>query len=405
MIRLSAIAVTAALLCACDGAPRELVLVRPDAPVDEDIAASVIDLVGSEGAVRIRQSGAAMAGAEALQAVADGTADLALISNDQPFREDIATIMPLYATVLHIVHLAESKPDDAGELLRGARVYAGPEGSASRRVFERLTASLDFGSEPYTYTEERGDSADVAVVFAPLAPDRLAEYPEALALWSIATPGSIGQGGTVDGIVLLNPHFRPFIIPAGTYGAATPQPVVTIAVDKILVTRKDLDESVVYDLINALLRIRPALASAYPGLLQDLTGDFDASRSTFVLHQGAQDFLHRSEPKFVERYSGVAEVLVTLMIAAISAVFAGVRIYNRRRKNRIDRFYAAVIDIRKHVTRTRDPETLQQAVDQLRDLQEEAFALLVDEKLAADDSFRIFITLSNDVLEQIRSSR
>ena len=33
-------------------------------------------------------------------------------------------------------------------------------------------------------------------------------------------------------------------------------------------------------------------------------------------------------------------------------------------------------------------------------LQDKAFAQLVDEKLAADESFRIFMSLSNDILDQ-----
>jgi hypothetical protein len=271
-------------------------------------------------------------------------------------------------------------------------------------VFERLTANLDLGDVPYTYVDDPGEMVDVAVVFAPLAPERLAEYKQDLSLWSLGIPADIGNGGAVDGVVLLNPHFRPFVIPEGTYGSATPQPVVTIAVDKILVTRNDLEPSVVYDLINEILRIRPALASTYPGLLQDMSDDFDASRSRFLLHKGTQNYLQRSEPTYIERYSGVAEVVVTLMVASISAAFAGIRIYNRRRKNRIDRFYSEVIAIRRQAANSRDNDVLQQAESRLRALQDEAFELLVDEKLAADESFRIFITLSNDVLEQVRTT-
>jgi hypothetical protein len=40
-------------------------------------------------------------------------------------------------------------------------------------------------------------------------------------------------------------------------------------------------------------------------------------------------------------------------------------------------------------------------VAKLRDLQTEAFGLLADEKLAADESFQIFITLSNDAISQV----
>jgi hypothetical protein len=214
-------------------------------------------------------------------------------------------------------------------------------------------------------------------------------------------PDDIEAGGLVDGAVLLNPHFRPFVIPVGTYGSATPEPIVTIAVDKILVTREELNSSVVYYLINEIQRLRPALATIHPGLFQRVGGDFDASRSRYILHAGTQDYLQRSEPTFVERYSGVAEVLVTLMVAAFSASFAGVRIYNRRRKNRIDRFYAAALNIRNSIDKLASDSARHTAINELRKLQDEAFELLVTEKLAADESFRIFITLSNDIVQQI----
>ena len=147
--------------------------------------------------------------------------------------------------------------------------------------------------------------------------------------------------------------------------------------------------------------MRPALATIHPGLFQDISGDFDVSRSRFVVHAGAQDYLQRAEPTFIERYSGVAEVLVTLMIAAFSATFAGIRIFNRRRKNRIDRFYKAALDIRNAAMSSTDVAERRNAIEKLRQLQDEAFAKLVEEKLAADESFRIFITLTNDILAQL----
>ena len=43
------------------------------------------------------------------------------------------------------------------------------------------------------------------------------------------------------------------------------------------------------------------------------------------------------------------------------------------------------------------------AAVKVRELQDTAFDQLVDEKLSADDSFRIFVTLSNDVLDQLKN--
>jgi hypothetical protein len=204
--------------------------------------------------------------------------------------------------------------------------------------------------------------------------------------------------------VLLNPHFRPFIIPVGTYGELTKEPVVTIAVDKILVARADLDSTVVYDLINEILRLRPALAAKRPGLFQQLSDDFDTSRSTYIVHSGTQAYLQRTAPTIYERYSGVAEVVVTLIVALGSALIAGVRIFNMRRKNRIDGFYSKTIALGRSVTATSTAEERERVLQEVRDLQNNAFDLLVDEKLAADESFRIYVTLSNDVMRRLGAS-
>jgi len=50
---------------------------------------------------------------------------------------------------------------------------------------------------------------------------------------------------------------------------------------------------------------------------------------------------------------------------------------------------------------SQDQTELEQAIAQVRELQNEAFDQLVNEKLGADESFQIFITLSNDVLRQL----
>jgi hypothetical protein len=48
-------------------------------------------------------------------------------------------------------------------------------------------------------------------------------------------------------------------------------------------------------------------------------------------------------------------------------------------------------------------EARDNAIQEIRKLQEVAFDLLVDEKLAADESFRIFITLCSDIVSELRA--
>ncbi len=404
MIRALLIFVSLATLVACENVPHELTIISPAAEVDREIVQDLVELFENERVLsHLQLTDLPLSGEQALAALESGDADLALISNGQNFRRDIATVMPLYPTVLHIARRRDfAEPEGPGDL-SDAAVFAGAEGSASRAMFERIAENIGLADDDYHYITNTGETPDIVVVFAPIAPERVAEFPD-LRLISMGIPADIGNGSSVDAAVLLNPHFRPFVIPVGTYGESTPEAIVTVAVDKLLVARSDLDSSVVYDLISDILRIRPALAARRPGLFQRLTENFDASRSRFVLHAGTQDYLQRSEPTIYERYSGVAEVAVTLLIAVFSASLAGIRIFRMRRKNRIDRFYAAAIDIRNATNESDSEEKRDQAIAQIRQLQDDAFDKLVDEKLAADESFRIFTTLCNDILRQLSRS-
>jgi serine phosphatase RsbU (regulator of sigma subunit) len=121
------------------------------------------------------------------------------------------------------------------------------------------------------------------------------------------------------------------------------------------------------------------------------------------LHKGLLAYTERDAPTVYERYSGIAEVAVTVLIALMSATFAGVRIYRMRRKNRIDVFYTDAMAIRHSVSDASTPGERTAAAQKIRALQAKAFEMLVDEQLAADESFRIFISLSNDVLQELNA--
>lgn len=396
-----------AALTACESDARQLRLVTPTEPIDKSIIEDVADLLDDSAAVSVHFTGEPLSEEAALAAIVSGEADLALVSNDLPFHSDIATVMPLYPTVLHI-----GRGDGMSSIFDfhtggNTTVFAGPEGSASRRVFERVTARLNLGDDAYHYVDHIEDVPDVVIVFAPIDPDRIVDIRHLKVLYedfrfsSMGAPDDIGKGTIIDAAILFNPHFRPFVIPVGTYDDLTDQPILTVAVDKILVTRQDIDSAIIYDLVNEVLRLRPAMAARRRGVFQQLEDDFDVSRSTYIVHAGTQAYLQREAPSVYERYSGIAEVVVTVIVALGSAIFAFIRIFRMRRKNRIDKFYTKTIALRRSVNETTSPEEVQRTITEIRELQATAFDLLVDEKLAADESFRIFITLSNDVLRQL----
>jgi hypothetical protein len=340
-------------LFGCERAPTELRLITPKSPINQEIAAGFVELLDQNSAVRITLVPAPEDTKTVLEALAAGDGDIAIITDIMPFRSDIATVMPLYPTVLHVAYRKGRSAGTTKELVAGATVYAGPPGSSSRFLFERIAKRSGLTGDDFTYVDSNDQEPDLIVV------------------------------------------------PTGTYGDLTPGPVLTVAVNQVLVARRDLDRTVVYYLANDLVRLRPALSALRPGLFQEISDDIDPSSSTYIIHPGAQDYTQRNAPNIYERYSGVAEVVVTVLIAVISTIFGVVRLYRMRRKNRIDEFYSAVMTIKKSVDSSTGDEDRRSKANEIRSLQTTAFEMLIDEKLAADESFRIFISLSNDVLRQL----
>ncbi len=406
--------VVALALLGCERGPTELVLVEPLSPADKAIAKDLLELLDRESTVTITFTPNDMTDSDAVEALVSGEADIALVSNNMPFRRRISTVMPMYPTVLHIGYREGRDTSDGVSLLKGADIFAGRPGSASRVMFESVMSRLKLSAEDFTYVDAQtsedvqGNFPDVFVVFAPIAADRFDIIPPEIRpemrLLSMGSPADIGQGSAVDSATLLNPQLEPFVIPVGTYGDVPTEPVLTLAVDMLLVARTDLDPAVVYDLVHEVLRLKPALAALRPGLFQRLSDHFDSSNSTFVLHPGLLAYEQRDAPTVYERYSGIAEIVVTLFVTLISAIFAATRMYKQRRKNRIDSFYAKVMEVRNTTVETGTEEQRAAAVNELRALQSMAFEQLIDEKLAADESFRIFIALSNDVMQELAAT-
>lgn len=397
------------LLAACTDRRENLRLIEPRLKVDRPIAGKFASLLDEESSISITLVPPADKEEPSLEALLADRADIALVSNNQAYTPSITTVMPLYANILHILQKQSADTEDIetsdADLFTGGRVFAGPPGSPSRLMLEKyaIERQIDPGKIQFVDSLD-GDCPNVIVIFAPIMRDLESRLPcSGYRFYDrFGAPEDIGSGGLIDTATLLNPSLRPYVIPAGTYETVSKEAVVTLAVDKMLVARRDVPATVIYNLIGEILRLQPALAANDPLLFHALDADFDSTDSTFILHPGAQAFIQRDEPSVYERYSGIAEVAVTVFFALLSGAFAGVRIYNIRRKNRIDRFYTAAIALRQSISDATPMDQRRDAVSELRALQTEAYEMLVDEKLAADESFRIFITLSNDIIGELK---
>ena len=101
--------------------------------------------------------------------------------------------------------------------------------------------------------------------------------------------------------------------------------------------------------------------------------------------------------------SSIFEVAVTIVVALFTALFALVRFLRGLRKGRIDKFYSAALAIRAKLPHEQSAQRRAMYTSELRALRDEAFASLISEKLAADESFRILQALIYDVIRESES--
>jgi TRAP-type uncharacterized transport system substrate-binding protein len=389
------------VLAGCEQSPALLRIVSGPPAGNQEIAALLANAsVAVRTPVRITPGDNVASAEAALVALADGAAELAIVENNASSQHAaVRTIAPLYPSVLHIGVRAEKRAQTLAQVLQGATVFAGGEQAPARQLLTRMASMYAWSGVEFSFVDSLDSNPDVVFVFAPISPSvgpNLAGYE----LLSLGRAADVGSGSAADALSLVAPFLRSYVIPEGTYGPLTPTPIATVAVDTLLVTRADVPVVVVYDLLQSVQAMGPLLVAQRPDIEVDELETFDLSHVTFPVHAGTLAFRARSDPGFAERASSLFQMAGTIVVAVFTALFALVRFLRGLRKGRIDRFYSAAIAIRTKLAQ--EPSAAQRSayLAELRALRDDAFSLLIKEKLAADESFKILQALVHDVIRE-----
>ncbi|MEM9278820.1 MAG: TAXI family TRAP transporter solute-binding subunit [Pseudomonadota bacterium] len=197
---------------------------------------------------------------------------------------------------------------------------------------------------------------------------------------------------------------RPFLnvgeVPKGAFLGKGPTPridTVTATVDRVLVTREDLDDATVRELTRILfehrldLTIRFALASAIK------KPDFDVGFG-IPLHDGAIQYFDRNEPTFIQENAEPLALLVTLTAMLGSSFFALRSRFVSSQKNRMDNYNYMLLDI---ADAARECST----IPELKDLKNRLFSVLeevvraLDRDAVTEEGFQSFSLLWESVRE------
>lgn len=395
-----AIAVCVLVLCSCDREPSSLTVsisTEEPAPV---MAATMRDVLASVDLDLLVEPTSDPY--TILDAVRDSEADFGIV--DEPPRRvaGIATVVPLYPSILHVLYRKDRLVTGFPDLIEGQQIYAGPIGGTAWRILQQLaddylvpTGAFNVLSDPWQV------EPDVYFIIGGLlAAESLAQMSD-YQMYSFGEVTRFGFGTPAEGLALKYPNIRPFILPESIYGSFNDQPVITITTRTVLVARDDLDPNLVYLVARELFEQAHRFSVEYPLVLNELHEDLDAKTLALPLHPGSRFYIDKDEPGFFERYAETIGVSLTLLVLIGSGLVTLLRMRKSRKKDRIDVYYQQVLEIRHALSATLNMGQYKALEDKLKAIQEEVFGLLIAERLNVDESLTLFLDLSNRVLGEI----
>ena len=330
------------------------------------------------------------------------TVDFALVENYVNYKEGVNSLFSVYSEVLHLFYRDSETITSFEELIYDKPIYIGREESPTYNLMMDLFAFYGLDPSRINVTFQMGQADMVTELTNLLSQEMLQQY-EGYKIFSFDDAENVGNASTVEGISLKYPRLAPFIIPRDAYWEFSPEPIVTLSVDLVVMVRASLGEVPVNDFTKTMLRNRQVFTAIDPLLYIGMNENFNQGKLNIPLHEGARTFLDRDEPSFVERYAELGGVILSLIIAAWSGLVSLTKWQAQKKKDRIDEFYEDLINIKNAITSLKNSKEVIEKIKHVKSSQNKAFELLISEELVANESFRIYMELSKETVNELRS--
>ena len=341
-----------------------------------------------------------------LDSLVAGQYDLLIVDNNIKYHESVSALTSLYPEILHVLYKKNYKPSSVYELLENKKVYAGEPGSGSRKFLDDLIQDFNIGrSEVENVDIIDLFDADVIILFTGLITIKelldLADYE----FYSFGSADQLGLGTTAEAISLRHPEFKPYVLPRYIYGNVTKEPVLTLSNQALLVCRSDEDPTLIYELCRLIDNKKQIFYKISPLLQEVFTNEDDYESLIFPLHEGARRYIERDEPGFLEKHTGLIGILLTLLIGSMSGLYTVLNYRAIKKKNIIDKYYAHLIDIRERIDEQVSGEDIDEELSKIKDRQNETIALVIDEKLSANESYLVYMRLVDLVSKELKEKK
>jgi len=357
------------------------------------------------------------------RSILENKADFAILQNtlnydeyipsEENINSSIKTVLPLYSQILFVIYHDSIHSDNIKELFSGRRVGLGPKNEATDWLVERILSY--FGIKPsdyipvYTDYPENivNDNIDISCSVTSFNNQRIIDLMSQpnLRLFSFDDLSHVEiEGSTINSLSLRNTTLSPKIIPKYTYFNKPQEPVLTVSTNAVLVCRSDLEDDVVYEITQTLIRQKALIVNTNP-IFRVINEDFNTSELRFPIHHGVQMYLDREQPGFVEKYAEVMALILTFTVLLFGALTSFGKWQKLRKKDRIDVYYQKILDLDKIIDKTKSSSELINIEKEILSIRDEAFKLLINEKLSADESFNIFLKIMESCINKTHTNR
>lgn len=386
------------LLICCENNEKPLYVAADIEDPKNEIAKTIVRLLNENGKDNIKLMDGIIPSIDSLES---NIYQLMVVDNNLKYREDITVITPLYPQILHILHRKNYVPENFKDLVTGKKIYAGLPNSGSSIIVKDLIHDFQIDENDIEFVDVLNlFEADVIIQFCDLISFAELKDLQGFSFYSLDTLSNLGKGSIVEAICQRYPQYEPYVLPKMVYGEFLKEPILTISNEAILVCRKDLDESLVFDIAQLIHENKQAFNDISPLLYHGISEKYDVRNLAFSLHPGARKYLERDMPTYFERNSNLIGVLLTILIALISGSFTIYNFRKIRKKNKIDKYYQQLINIRLTINCLNEEDEIKNELETIKSLQNETIALVVEEELSANDSFIVFLKLSEIVLNE-----
>lgn len=330
-----------------------------------------------------------------LDSLSRGVVDMALVENYVNHREGINSAFSIYGEVLHIFYKADLSVNSFADLMHDHVAYIGKPESPTYNLMMDLFDFYGVDTSRLIITFDMSEASVIVELTNLLSRVQLSNY-ESFELFSF-------DSEVVKGIILKYPRLGAFDIPSGAYQSITDQSIQTLSVDLVMMVRSGLGEIAVNDFTKTMLRNRQVFTSIDPLFYNGMKEDFDQNKLNIPLHEGARTFLARDEPSFIERYAELGGVILSLIIATWSGLVSLAKWQIQKKKDRVDEFYEDLIKIKNEIHTLRTVKEVVERIRHIQSAQNKAFELLIGEELIANESFRIYMELSKETINELRA--